>query len=369
MTTITTLDLGDQGLLAAYLSAASPALLNQSYANLLLMQQSLARSELDSSLAVKIEAYQAQMLNQARYYQQDNLPGLIHLMSYGSNFYALVAAFNRLLGQDDDAAVLAGRAKLAEQLTSLADQARSYRLLAQTLNTRVQVAWGSLRPLMDNFLGVITQLEQDLIADAQRQAKAIDALNQAIAANIQAIVDEGGKAGEGVSQLGHAIVTSLALEEKPAAKPAASQGTAKGPDQQTQYMIAGIQALSSGIAGASLAAKELKANTQKLAQAYQALAETNAMLTVAKSVQAQNQLFVSTYETVARAITGLPSGWQKVADAYQSAVPIVADLSNDGDVRLLRRTLALDTQSWQQLSDQVNDIKTAYAGNGVLPDA
>ena len=241
--------------------------------------------------------------------------------------------------------------------------------MAQTLNTRVQVAWGSLRPLMDNFLGVITQLEQDLIADAQRQAKAIDALNQAIAANIQAIVDEGGKAGEGVSQLGHAIVTSLALEEKPAAKPAASQGTAKGPDQQTQYMIAGIQALSSGIAGASLAAKELKANTQKLAQAYQALAETNAMLTVAKSVQAQNQLFVSTYETVARAITGLPSGWQKVADAYQSAVPIVADLSNDGDVRLLRRTLALDTQSWQQLSDQVNDIKTAYAGNGVLPDA
>ena len=369
MTTITTLDLGAQGLLAAYLSAASPALLNQSYANLLLMQQSLARSELDSSLAVKIEAYQAQMLNQARYYQQDNLPGLIHLMSYGSNFYALVAAFNRLLGQDDDAAVLAGQVKLAEQLTSLADQARSYRLLAQTLNTRVQVAWGSLRPLMDNFLGVITQLEQDLIADAQRQAKAIDALNQAIAANIQAIVDEGGKAGEGVSQLGHAIVTSLALEEKPAAKPAASQGTAKGPDQQTQYMIAGIQALSSGIAGASLAAKELKANTQKLAQAYQALAETNAMLTVAKSVQAQNQLFVSTYETVARAITGLPSGWQKVADAYQSAVPIVADLSNDGDVRLLRRTLALDTQSWQLLSDQVNDIKTAYAGNGVLPDA
>lgn len=369
MTTIATLDLGDQGLLAAYLSAASPALLNQSYANLLLMQQSLARSELDSSLAVKIEAYQAQMLNQSRYYQQDNLPGFIHLLSYGSNFYALVAAFNRLLGQDDDAAVLAGRARLAEQLTSLADQAQSYRLMAQTLNTRFQIAWGSLRPLMDNFLGVITRLEQDLIADAQRQAKAIDALNQAIAANIQAIVDEGGKAGDGVGQLGRAIVTSLALEETPAGKPAASQSSAKGSDQQTQYMISGIQALSSGIAGASLAAKELKANTQKLALAYQALAETNAILTVAKSVQAQNQLFVSTYETVARAITGLPLGWQKVADAYQSAVPVVADLNNSGDVRLLRRTLALNTQSWQQLSDQVSDIKAAYAGNGVLPDA
>ncbi|MGL5127235.1 MAG: hypothetical protein ACRC7D_03500 [Aeromonas popoffii] len=369
MTTIATLDLGDQGLLAAYLSAASPALLNQSYANLLLMQQSLARSELDSSLAVKIEAYQAQMLNQARYYQQDNLPGFIHLMSHGSNFYALVAAFNRLLGQDDDAAMLAGRARLAEQLTSLADQAQSYRLMAQTLNTRFQIAWGSLRPLMDNFLGVITRLEQDLIADAQRQAKAIDALNQAIAANIQAIVDEGGKAGDGVGQLGRAIVTSLALEETPAGKPAASQSSAKGSDQQTQYMISGIQALSSGIAGASLAAKELKANTQKLALAYQALAETNAILTVAKSVQAQNQLFVSTYETVALAITGLPLGWQKVADAYQSAVPLVADLNNSGDVRLLRRTLALNTQSWQQLSDQVSDIKAAYAGNGVLPDA
>ncbi len=50
---------GDQGLLAAYLSATSPALLNQTYANLLLMQQSLANSEIDSTLAVKIEAYQA----------------------------------------------------------------------------------------------------------------------------------------------------------------------------------------------------------------------------------------------------------------------------------------------------------------------
>ena len=290
-------------------------------------------------------------------------------MSHGSNFYALVAAFNRLLGQDDDAAVLAGRARLAEQLTSLADQAQSYRLTAQALNTRFQIAWGSLRPLMANFLGVITRLEQDLIADAQRQAKAIDALNQAIAANIQAIVDEGGKAGDGVGQLGRAIVTSLALEETPAGKPAASQSSAKGSDQQTQYMISGIQALSSGIAGASLAAKELKANTQKLALAYQALAETNAILTVAKSVQAQTQLFVSTYETVALAITGLPLGWQKVADAYQSAVPVVADLNNSGDVRLLRRTLALNTQSWQQLSDQVSDIKAAYAGNGVLPDA
>ena len=35
------------------------------------------------------------------------------------------------------------------------------------------------------------------MADAKRQTEIIDALNQAIAANIQAIVDEGGKAGEG----------------------------------------------------------------------------------------------------------------------------------------------------------------------------
>ena len=134
-------------------------------------------------------------------------------------------------------------------------------------------------------------------------------------------------------------------------------------------MISGLKALSSGIAGSSQAARELKTNTDKLAQAYQALAATNTLLSVAKSVQAQNQLFVDTYSRVADTVTQLPAGWQKVADAYQSAVPIVADLSNDGDVRLLRRTLALDTQSWQLLSDQVNDIKTAYAGNGVLPDA
>ncbi|HAU4930010.1 TPA: HBL/NHE enterotoxin family protein [Aeromonas hydrophila] len=372
MTTIATLDLGDQGLLAAYLSATSPALLNQTYANLLLMQQSLANSEIDSTLAVKIEAYQAQMMNQARYYQQTNLSGLIHLLSNGSNFYALVAAFNRQLGQEDDAAVLAGGARLGQQLTSLVDQAQSYRLNAQALNTRVQVAWGSLRPLMTQFNGVITQLEQDLMADAKRQTEIIDALNQAIAANIQAIVDEGGKAGEGVNQLGRAIVTSLTLEQKPAdkgAKPATSQEIAKETDQQTQYMISGLKALSSGIAGSSQAARELKTNTDKLAQAYQALAATNTLLSVAKSVQAQNQLFVDTYNRVADTVTQLPAGWQKVADAYQGAVPVVTDLNSPDDVRQLRRTVALNTQSWQLLSSQVDDIKAAYAGNGILPDA
>ncbi|WP_180345292.1 HBL/NHE enterotoxin family protein [Aeromonas hydrophila] len=372
MTTIATLDLGDQGLLAAYLSATSPALLNQTYANLLLMQQSLANSEIDSTLAVKIEAYQAQMMNQARYYQQTNLSGLIHLLSNGSNFYALVAAFNRLLGQEDDAAVLAGGARLGQQLTSLVDQAQSYRLNAQALNTRVQVAWGSLRPLMTQFNGVITQLEQDLMADAKRQTELIDALNKAIAANIQAIVDEGGKAGEGVNQLGRAIVTSLTLEQKPAdkgAKPATSQEIAKETDQQTQYMISGLEALSSGIAGSSQAARELKTNTDKLAQAYQALAATNTLLSVAKSVQAQNQLFVDTYSRVADTVTQLPAGWQKVADAYQGAVPVVTDLNSPDDVRQLRRTVALNTQSWQLLSSQVDDIKAAYAGNGILPDA
>ncbi|TNH80257.1 hypothetical protein CF138_22220 [Aeromonas hydrophila] len=372
MTTIATLDLGDQGLLATYLSATSPALLNQTYANLLLMQQSLANSEIDSTLAVKIEAYQAQMMNQARYYQQTNLSGLIHLLSNGSNFYALVAAFNRLLGQEDDAAVLAGGAWLGQQLTSLVDQAQSYRLNAQALNTRVQVAWGSLRPLMTQFNGVITQLEQDLMADAKRQTAIIDALNQAIAANIQAIVDEGGKAGEGVNQLGRAIVTSLTLEQKPAdkgAKPATSQEIAKETDQQTQYMISGLEALSSGIAGSSQAARELKTNTDKLAQAYQALAATNTLLSVAKSVQAQNQLFVDTYSRVADTVTQLPAGWQKVADAYQGAVPVVTDLNSPDDIRQLRRTVALNTQSWQLLSSQVDDIKAAYAGNGILPDA
>ncbi|MGL6619255.1 hypothetical protein ACSZN6_18180 [Aeromonas hydrophila] len=236
----------------------------------------------------------------------------------------------------------------------------------------MQVAWGSLRPLMTQFNGVITQLEQDLMADAKRQTEIIDALNQAIAANIQAIVDEGGKAGEGVNQLGRAIVTSLTLEQKPAdkgAKPATSQEIAKETDQQTQYMISGLEALSSGIAGSSQAARELKTNTDKLAQAYQALAATNTLLSVAKSVQAQNQLFVDTYSRVADTVTQLPAGWQKVADAYQGAVPVVTDLNSPDDVRQLRRTVALNTQSWQLLSSQVDDIKAAYAGNGILPDA
>ncbi len=84
------------------------------------------------------------------------------------------------------------------------------------------------------------------------------------------------------------------------AKPATSQEIAKETDQQTQYMISGLKALSSGIAGSSQAARELKTNTDKLAQAYQALAATNTPLSVAKSVQAQTSC-------LSTPTTGLPT--------------------------------------------------------------
>lgn len=364
------IDLGDQDMLAVTLTSSNNGLLTQSYGNLLRQQQSVAGTGIDSGLAVKIAAYQGQMNHQAQYFQQSNLSGLINQITHASNFAALLGAFASGLPQTDSA--LLDNAKLyAQQLSELANQAEDYQVGAQIIATQYQVAADSLQPLLKSYDQAIDQLINNLSSEAQQLSKDITALNQAIAANIQGIVDQGEKAGAGVRQLGLAILTTLTLQndkkldDKPDAKPVPAAD--KGAGEQVEYMIAGINALSSGIAGSSQAAKDLRSNNDKLAQAYMALAKTNSMITVAKSAQAQSQLFAESFYNTQKSVVRLPGCWLQIVAAYRKAALIWQNLSAVDNLQQLRRNVQLCNQEWQLLAEQVAYIKASFAGNGSLP--
>lgn len=354
------IDLSPQKLLALHLAISSHALLNQSYSNLLLSQQLLTSQLMDPGLTVKVKAYQNQLRQQAHTFKQTTMSELIGLFSKASNFSTLTNTISSLFSTEDPLSPQ----KSAEQIAALAEVALSYQVAAQAVDTHFSVTRATLDPLMNNFRGTVETIEQDLSAEAKQLAQTITALNEAIAKNIQGIVDAGVKAGEGVVQLGQSIVATVPLgpaKDTPPAKP-------KAATEQANYMISGIQAISAGASGAHQAVNDLKANYAKLAAAYHALASANALLTVAKSVQAQAQLFVDTYALTEQRMTLLPAEWNKVAKAYQTAAPMIRNISDASEIKQAKQVISLSAEQWQQLSKVIDNAKLNYAGNNILPE-
>jgi conjugal transfer/entry exclusion protein len=364
MKDLMSIDLSPQELLSLHISISSHALLNQSYSNLLLSQQLLTSLSMDPGLTVKIKAYQNQLRQQAHTFKQSTMSELIGLFTKASNFSTLVTTVDGIFSTEDPQSSQKG----GEMVAALATVAQSYQVAAQAVHTQFSATRETLEPLMNNFSETVSAIEQGLGAEAKQQAQTITALNEAIAKNIQGIVDAGIKAGSGVVQLGQAIVAAVPLgttgnkpKDPPPAKP-------KSAGDQTEYMISGIQAISAGASGAHQAISDLKANYVKLAAAYQALATANALLSVAKSVHAQAQLFVETYALTAQRVALLPAEWSKVANAYLAATPVIRDISELSDMKQIKQVISLSAEQWQKISKVIENAKANYAGNNILPE-
>jgi len=354
------IDLSPQKLLALHLAISSHALLNQSYSNLLLSQQLLTSQLMDPGLTVKVKAYQNQLRQQAHTFKQTTMSELIGLFSKASNFSTLTNTVNSLFSIDDPESPQ----KSAEQIAALAEVALSYQVAAQAVDIHFSVTRATLDPLMSNFRGTVETIEQDLSEESKQLANTITALNEVIAKNIQSIVDAGVKAGEGVVQLGQSIVAIVPLSPAKNTHPAQP----KAATEHANYMISGIQAISAGTSGAHQAVNDLKANYTKLAAAYHALASANALLTVAKSVQAQAQLFVDTYALTEQRITLLPAEWNNVAKAYQMAAPMIRNISDTSELKQAKQVISLSAEQWKQLSKVIDNAKLNYSGNNILPE-
>lgn len=364
MNNLTNIDLSPQALMALHISISSHALLNQSYSNLLLSQQLLTSDNMDPGLTVKIKAYQNQLRQQAQLFKQSTVADLIGLYTKASNFASLVNAVDLMYATEDPLIAQKG----AEMVTTLSDTAQRYQIEAQATHTQLQTTREMLEPLMSNFRDVVGTIEQGLSTEAKQQAQTIADLNAAIAKNIQSITDAGFKAGKGVVQLGQSIVATVPLgptDKKPKAAPPAAQ---KPLGDQSSYMISGIQAISSGTSDAQQAVNDLKANYVKLAVAYRALATANALLSVAKSVHAQAQLFVDTYILTAQHMALLPKEWNKVAEAYLVAAPIIEQAVSTPEIKQVKQIISLNAEKWQLFSKSIDNAKANYAGNNVLPE-
>ncbi|WP_454878851.1 hypothetical protein [Serratia inhibens] len=354
------INLSPRELLALHLSISSHALLNQSYSNLLLSQQLLTSQLMDPALTVKVKAYQNQLRQQAHAFKQSTMSELIGLFTKASNFSTLVNTINKLYSIEDPRVPQ----QTAEQIAALADVALSYQNAAQAVDTQFSVTRETLEPLMNNFCETVDAIEQGLSAEAKQQAQTITKLNEAIGKNIQGIVDAGIKAGEGVVQLGQSIVAAVPLEpakDTPPTQP-------KTATEQVNYMISGIQAISAGASGAHQAVSDLKANYVKLAAAYQALARANALLSVAKSVHAQAQLFADTYALIAQHVALLPIEWNKVAQDYQATASVIRTVGDMSEMKQIQQVISLSADQWQRLSKVIGNAKSNYAGNNILPE-
>ncbi|MBT5551260.1 MAG: HBL/NHE enterotoxin family protein [Nitrospina sp.] len=365
MGTIASIDLGDQGLLEAYLSCTRKALLSQTYSNLLETQQKLSLENFDSGLAVKINAYQAEMFTHARTFNNQSMPAIIHQMTYASNFSALMSALNKQL-KNQDQLLLDNIKDISAQVQAIKETAETYQIFASALKSKLGVTWNSLQSLTSNYKEAMDQLETNLTAATQKIAQEILDLTELTSQNIQGIIDGGNKAGSGVSEIGDTIITIFNVSDKDEKKPGKDEEKevekkSENDEIPTQYLVSGLNAIVDGVSGSSQAASDLKITNKKLAEAYQKLAKANSLLSVAKSVQAQNELFSNTFEQTTTATAQLNDEWEKVIKAFGYANDAISSINSVEEIQSLKHQVELSAQKWKILSDQIDAIKLNYA--------
>jgi hypothetical protein len=382
-TLIDKINFDDGTLLSTTLSSANSGLLTQVYTSLIATQQQFSLTKVDAGIAVKISAYQQRMVNQAKYINANIIPSFIFALADISNFSALMDALNTEMSKSNEE-LLAQVKDVAVEVTALADLAQTYDISVSALQTKMSVVSNSMLPLMEQYGQTLAELEKLSEKDIESITAEIDTLNKATAENIAGIIAGGKKAGEGVTDIGRGIISVINIAEKDKAKVDDKDKKDKAKvddkdkkekvapedgDETSKYMISGLTSISGGVAGASKSAEDLKANNVKLAAEYQRLAQANAILSVAKSVDAQNVLFVGSNTTFSTNVKELSSSWQSIFTSFQSNVTVISDISSVEDIQRLKVDLGHSNQKWQILNDQINYIKQSFIGSSSLPDA
>jgi hypothetical protein len=371
-TLIDKINFDDGTLLSTTLSSANSGLLTQVYTNLIATQQQFSLTKVDAGIAVKISAYQQRMVNQAKYINANIIPSFIFALADISNFSALMDALNTEMSKSNEE-LLARVKDIAVEVSTLADLAQTYDISVSALQTKMSVVSNAMLPLMEQYAQTLAELEKRSEKDVASITAEIETLNKATAENIAGIISGGKKAGEGVTDIGRGIISVINIAEKDKAKVDDKDKKEKvapeDGEKTSEYMISGLTSISGGIAGASKSAEDLKANNVKLAAEYQRLAQVNAILSVAKSVDAQNVLFVGSNTNFSTSVKELSSSWQSIFASFQSNVTIISDISSVEDIQRLKVDLGHSNQKWQILNDQINYIKQSFIGSSSLPDA
>ncbi|MEP7120787.1 MAG: hypothetical protein ABJE95_07760 [Byssovorax sp.] len=332
-----------------YLSAAGHLAAAASYGQLIQQQPGLDVSLVDAGLGVLIGAFQKRMRDNAAFFASSIVPNMITLMADGSNLCAEVAAVVVQPASGSSAAVL---------FRALSDTTDSTHVDARTLVSHVLVSQQANQDIQASYTTALDTAIAALGADAQAISSVIAALNTAAQQNIDDIVAGSVALGEAVTTLIIGVLTTV--------KPASADG--EEGDGSTEFVANAITVGSGGVGQSSQAMADLQSNNTKLAVAYQQLATDNALLAIAKIVEAQNLLFVGSLSSLSADVKSLEQGWLTAKAAFDAFASELASASPATAPALIREVTSAQL-SWAALNTELDLVKKALVSRGGLPSA
>lgn len=370
-TALTANQLGTYNLEETYLTSANDVIVGQLYSNLILAQPSLDVTKIDPGLATLVGAYQSRMQTTALFYITKLLPSFITTVDAGANFEALVntaLATDKTaiehIAQDEEAAQ-----HVAKVFATLSTEASSVGVGVNSLKVSYNTGQKAIGTFATDYDAALTKAI-GLLSDSAKQLSAeIDALQAAIAQNIQDIVAGSEEVGSAVTQLGTGIITTIAgtLKEPGSdGKDNGKNGDKNKPSNNEQpsveFAVEAIQASTSGQTKVSAAGHALNANNAELAAAYQAMAEENALIAIAKVIQVQNQLFLNALTQLSPGINELVIAWSSISTAYATVGQQVKQGVTQAEADDLIAEVRQAQMQWQALAVQLTFVKQFMTG-------
>lgn len=366
-------DIGPADLSQDYLAATNDFMTTAKFGNVVMTQMRLDLP-VSAGLAYEIETYQDQLKGYAATFFKDVSGKFIHQVSLGLNFVALWKAqaeidvpLLRQAGTNSKA-----RDSSVHVYSELSEQAGRINQFAADLNGTLSVYNGKLGPLNGDLQKAIGQAITELGKAAEQATAEIDALNKTIAQNIDDIVAGANEAGSAVSELLIGVLTTIA-DAKPDKKSDEGEGKNSGEGgggstPSTDFAVTSIKAGTEGVEKTAQARADLKANNEKLADAYQKLAQANALTAVGKVVAVQAAQFTDAMATLEKGGEALASGWGRSpitgsgsgrSLAFQQFADQIAALTDNADAERLAKQVEFTSNDWKLLGDRLQSLKSA----------
>lgn len=356
----------------------------QTYANLLLTQMPLDL-KVSSGLAFKINAYQQELGEKANTLHNNTIAEYIGIISKSINFCAIWDAAVKL-----DAQLLLNAAENPKAKANCVNifhenSQQSGRLYQFTdaLTDDLVVLNDRLEKISTEFFPALEAAIKDLGKAAEAESANIDALNKSIIQNINDISAGAEKAGAATTELVIGVLTKIA-DAKPDKDPKDGDGKKdpkegngkkdttvgdgkKTPDtSSTDFVVSAIRGAVDGVAQTAQARADLNSNNEKLAAAYQRLANDNALIAVAKVIAAQNHMFISTMKEVQTHSTHLADTWgQPPISAAGSGISLefvnfakqIDAISTSDEAKQLEDSWQYESTNWDLLNKKLIYLK------------
>lgn len=369
----------------AYLDTNNNIILLLEYTKLVMIQERLNLPG-DAGLAFQVKTFQSQFRTQALYVQNQLVPAYINIVSSAGNFCSLFGAFvtlgEPLIAQDSEDS----KQKASSISGILSEHAGNINQTANIAAKNLGVVNNSLLQLQKEFDSALDNAIKKLDDSATATSAEIDKLETAIKQNINDIVEGSTKVGGAVRELGIGMLTQItkvtgkapvgketAGEDKVTGKASVGKETA-GKELEVpsvDFVVSSIAGAQEGATQTAQARAGLNSNNQKLATAYQTLAQANSLVATAKVIQVQNRMLASEMGATQVKILDIATNWgqspvippgSRVSLGFDDYAQQINASVTPADTKQLLVLLKNAAISWNSLHKQLTDIKQGLTG-------